>query len=228
MNRRPAWPPAALMGVLAACAALITSAPSNAAELARRAAMARDTPGQDAGRAAPEPDKVISRWFTGGLSALPDDEKDALVRLARRTAGGVRALTSEIYKGRLYLEILLNTDPEGPERPAGAGGVGRPGGKDEHANDGAAVQVDRLAAVSTLARVRLIPVLTDYAAVLTTPADIHGVKLFLIELPANAFIQLYAPLQAIHAFRRGAITRQQLMDQCAIQINNTPVRLDMR
>ena len=75
---------------------------------------------------------------------------------------------------------------------------------------------------------RLIPVLTDYAAVLTTPGDIHGVKLFLIELPANAFIQLYAPLQAIHTFRGGAITRQQLMDRCAIQINNAPVRLAMR
>jgi hypothetical protein len=222
MNRRSAWP-GAPVGVLVACAALGTAAPRTKAETLR----------QTAGRAAPaEPDRPeISRWFTGGLAALPDAEKDALVRLARTTAGGVRALTSEIYKGRLYLEILMNTDPEGPERPGAAGspgGPGGPGGNDEHANDPAAPQVDRLAAVSTLARERLIPVLTDYAAVLTTPGDIHGVKLFLIELPANAFIQLYAPLEAIHAFRRGTITRQQLMDRCAIQINNAPVRLEMR
>jgi hypothetical protein len=215
MNGRRAWPAAALVGMFVARAPLVTSAASNAGELAPRAARGPET----------------SRWFTGRLSALPAEDKDALVRLARTTPGGVRALTSEIYKGRLYLEILMNTDPEGPESPGAAGGPGDPGGpgrNDEHANDSAAVHVDRLAAVSTLARVRLIPVLTDYAAVLTTPGDIHGVKLFLIELPANAFIQLYAPLQAIHAFRRGTITRQQLMDRCAIQINNVPVRLDMR
>lgn len=165
-------------------------------------------------QAVPSDDRIrdeAERWLGGPLSHLSIETKLRLVRLAHRTPGGVRALTNEMFRGKLYLEVLLNSSkeeehPEGTDVPA----------------------VDRVAAVSALAESRLIPTLFEYAAVLSDAPGVYGIKLLLIELPANSFIQLYAPLQLIHAARTGQITHQALLDASVVYINNDVAKLRVR
>jgi hypothetical protein len=149
-----------------------------------------------------------ARWLSGPLSHIPESTKLSLVRLAHQTPGGVRALTSETFRGKLYLEVLLNSSQE-EEHPAGQ----------------PAPAVDRLKAVASLADTRLIPALVEYAGVLGNVERIHGIKLLLIELPANSFIQIYAPLSLINGLREGKVGRQALLDGSVIFINSDEVRL---
>jgi len=161
---------------------------------------------------APAPEARVreeaAKWLSGPLSHIPEETKLRLVQLAHKTPGGVRALTNETFRGKLYLEVLLNSSRE-EEHPAGQ----------------PAPVVDRIKAVSTLAETRLVPALLDYAATLGDVPNIHGIKLLLIELPANSFIQLYAPLDLINGVRSGTISRQALLDGSVIYINNDVVRL---
>ena len=151
-----------------------------------------------------------SRWFHGPLANLSEDTKHRLVRLASATPGGVRALTSERFRGRLYLEVLMNT-----------------GLQEDHSKDGLVGKVDRLASVAHVANQRLLPTLKSYADALGDAAAVDGIKLFLIELPANSLIQLYAPLSEINRYSAGHLTPQQLIDRCIVFINNDAVRLTL-
>lgn len=151
-----------------------------------------------------------SRWFGGPLGNLPEETKHRLVRLASATPGGVRALTSERFRRRLYLEVLMNT-----------------GLQEDHSKDDLVGKVDRLASVAVVANDRLLPALKSYADALGSAGGIDGIKLFLIELPANSFVQLYAPLTAVNRYRAGRLTPQQLIDRCIVFINNDRVRLTL-
>jgi hypothetical protein len=151
-----------------------------------------------------------SRWLQGPLADLPEDTKHRLVRLASATPGGVRALTSERFRGRLYLEVMMNT-----------------GLQEDHSKDDLVGKVDRLASVASVANERLLPALKSYGDALGSAAAIDGIKLFLIELPANSFIQLYAPLTEINRYSAGRLTPQQLIDRCIVFINNDSVRLTL-
>lgn len=151
-----------------------------------------------------------SRWLGGPLGNLPEETKHRLVRLALATPGGVRALTSETFRNHLYLEVLMNT-----------------GLQEDHSEDARVGKVDRLASVARVANERLLPTLKSYAEALGNAGGIYGIKLFLIELPANSFIQLYAPLTAINRYRAGHLTQQQLLDRCIVFINNDRVKLTL-
>jgi len=148
-----------------------------------------------------------AKWLSGPLSHIPEETKLRLVRLAHETPGGVRALTNETFRGKLYLEVLLNSSQE-EEHPAGQ-----------------PIAIDRMKVVGALADSRLIPALLDYAATLGDVPGIHGIKLLLIELPANSFIHLYAPLNLINGVRSGKVTRQALLDGSVSYVNTEITRL---
>jgi hypothetical protein len=148
------------------------------------------------------------KWLSGPLSNIPEETKLRLVRLAHETPGGVRALTNETFRGKLYLEVLLNSSQE-EEHPAGV----------------PPAAVDRMKAVGELAHSRLIPALFKYAETLGEVRGIHGIKLLLIELPANSFIQLYAPLNLINGARAGKVTLQALLDGSVMYVNTEIMRV---
>jgi hypothetical protein len=162
-------------------------------------------------QAAPAEDRIrdeAARWLGGPLAHIPGETKLSLVRLVHRTPGTARGLTNETFRDKLYLEVLLNSGRE-EEHPAGQ----------------SAPAVDRMKAVGSLAESRLIPILLEYAAVLGEVPGVYGIKLLLIELPANSFIQLYAPLELINGVRSGKVSRQMLLDGSVVFINNDIVRL---
>lgn len=159
---------------------------------------------------APSEDRIrdeATRWLGGPLAHLPEATKLRLVRLAHQTPGGVRALTNETFREKVYLEVLLNSSREEDHR-------GQP-----------SAPFDRVAAVSALAGSRFIPALVEYAAALGVAPGVYGVKLLLIELPANSFIQFYSPLSLINGVRAGTVSRQALLDGSVVYVNNDVVRL---
>lgn len=149
------------------------------------------------------------RWFTGPIAHVPDAARQRLIRLATAVPGGVRALTSETFRGNLYLEVLLNSAPD-----------------EDHRTDG--VVFDRMAAVTNVVKDRLLPVLFTYAEGVGEDSRIYGIKLLLIELPANAFIQLYSPLSEVRAAKAGKRTPQQLLDASVLFVNHDSVRLILK
>lgn len=151
-----------------------------------------------------------ARWLAGPLSHIPEETKIRLVRQVHKKPGSTRGLTHEVFRDKLYLEVLLNSGPD-----------------EEHPPGTAAPVIDRMKVVGALTDSRLIPELVEYAGTLGNVPGIHGIKLLLIELPANSFIQLYAPLGLINGVRSGRNTLQALLDGSVFYVNNEIVRVKL-
>jgi hypothetical protein len=153
-----------------------------------------------------------TRIFSGPLAALPDDTKLRLFKDSLNT--GAEDLTSETFKGKLYLVVNM-------------------GQGDDVYNS---TRLNQSARTAKVVNEKLLNLLKKFGTSLPAQGELFGLKL-MEAIPFKDFVrggaaqydklQIYAPSESIRKFSDADITNQQFIDGCTVLVDDNRVQVNL-
>ena len=150
--------------------------------------------------------------FSGPLSSLPNETKLRLFKDSLNS--GAEGLTSETYKGKIYLVVKM-------------------GEGDDVYNS---IRLNQSARTARVVNEKLLNLLKKFGTSLPAAGDLFGLKLE-EAIPFRDFtgtdpvqydkLQVYAPSESIRKFSDADITNQQFIDSCSVLVNDNRVQVNL-